>query len=203
MATFREWNLSAFTAGVHYGQFHDEVAAGGITPGVNTVKLVEGTPDKVRIEFDAELPVGEESDVDDLQAAHDPSNGPPRFGESNLLVSLPIAITLDGTWQDLAHWTFNAKKQFDDLAKAYLRCVGSVKTSGTDAQFRIIHSDTTTLIATPFKPGNTAGAWTTFKFKTDVTLPNGRKTYTLQADLNGATSADIRGTEVAILRKAA
>jgi hypothetical protein len=102
-------------------------------------------------------------------------------------------INQSTVWQDLDGLVTAASGLTARWADARGRVIGQIATTGAGVELRVVKGDAATpMHATPYAPGDTAGAWVTFAFATEDPPDPSLTTYRLQGRLNGAASAAIQ-----------
>lgn len=164
--------------------------------------LVAPQRDLLKISFDGELNAGDKTSLDNTVGNHD---GLPMdeyiFIANSSLITQPITVTQDATWEEISGVVTTPDEFISDLNEAVGRITGMIKTSGTQAQLKVLEDGSKEMLSAPYDVADTSGAWQSFQFLTDVAPASGMHEYSLMARLNGATSAEIKFTSLTLLRK--
>ncbi len=123
----------------------------------------------------------------------------PEIFITSALIQDPKSVTSDPSFEEIGGTVSNPSKVFPDLTSVRARVVGMVKSTGTGGELKLVEEDFTTpvdLNATPFAVPDTAGAWQTFSFDTDVQCRASRNLYCLMGRLNGATAIELKYVQV-------
>lgn len=108
------------------------------------------------------------------------------------------AIIDEASWDYLASAVTTPNFFMSDLTKFVGRVIGAYKTVGAGAQLRVLE-DSDAKVMGIFDIPDSADAWAQMQFfSTEIPSP-GTHEYILEGRLNGATSAEIRGTSMTIL----
>jgi hypothetical protein len=139
-------------------------------------------------------------------AAHPGYKSSVQLMGSNKLVTDEVAVTEDAAWQTLGG-VVTTPGFFGDLSLMFARISQQVKTVGATVEFRIMEDNGASIESknsTPWVAPDTAGVWTGVAFNTDVpprdpVAPATENTYTLEARLNGSTSASVRFSTMSVM----
>lgn len=183
-----------------------QVAAdSGITTELSSIKSSEtvdenGAPTgniTVTFVFPTDLESGEQTALNALVAAHDGS--PPtqvRFHASSTILHAEENVT-ESDWATLGGVVTTPEFFCPSVACLKARIVGSYNTDGEGAELRVVE-DGTTVLGT-FELPNSSQAWAQMQWFTSNSPTAGTHEYTIEAKLNGATSAKIRFVSMSLL----
>ena len=110
-----------------------------------------------------------------------------------------LSVTTTTAWEDVDGLVTAIGAITLRWDRAIGRAIGQVKVSGSGFEMRIVKGDpAVSMNLTPYAHPDTGGAWQIFAFQTDDPPDSGLTTYRIQARLNGATSADLRFTNLSV-----
>lgn len=175
-----------------------DVALSALSLSVTYTNLsVEGAEDRATISTSGAPSVSDEDALDAAVAAHDGVHIP-AIRVANYAFLTPTFSVTSATMEDVATLCDNV----DDygVAADLAWCLrGEVKVAGTGFALSMVKADGTPLMSN-YVHGDTSSNWETFEFMTSVGLVSGLECYRVQAMLNGATSAEIRGLMLTLLK---
>ncbi len=110
-----------------------------------------------------------------------------------------LSVTTTTAWEDVDGLVTAIGAITLRWDRAIGRAIGQVKVSGSGFEMRIVKGDpAVSMNLTPYAHPDTGGAWQIFAFQTDDPPDSGLTTYRIQARLTGATSADLRFTNLSV-----
>lgn len=158
---------------------------------------VESGATTVTFGFPTDLSAGEQTALDVLVAAHD--GAPPtqvRFHASSSIIGGEANIT-EADWTVLGGVVTTPEFFCPAVQCLKARIVGSLNTDGEGAELRIVEDGTTVLGS--FVMPDSSQAWAQMQWFTTVSPSSGTHEYTIEAKLNGATSAKMRFVSMSLL----
>lgn len=149
-----------------------------------------------------ELDGAQKTILDGIVAAH---TGTPAFKfewkAASVMRTDAKTVTADETWEEVGGSVTSLSAFVSDVTKAWGRCVGQAKVSGSGAQLRIVReSDGESCMVAPQDLPN-SGEWVIFQFWANTNQPDTPDRFVLQGRLNGATSMEVRDVAISILEK--
>ncbi len=146
------------------------------------------TSGKLDIEFDAALPAGEITQLDDLLAAH--------AGNARVITQFIALIKIlegersvtEEAWTEIGGVVTDIEGLVGNISDAVVILTGLWKTSGTGAGLRIVGDNTLGAFEAP----DTSSVMTVFREQTYTAPLGGNKLFKVEARLNGATSFDVK-----------
>jgi hypothetical protein len=154
--------------------------------------------DDCAIWFDDPLSAGDQTQLDAIVAAH--QGNPPlavRYHATASLVEERVIVTTND-WGYLASAVTSPDFFMSDLTKFIGKVVGAFKAIGAGAELRVLEDDDTKVLGS-FAIPDSADEWTQMSFYSTALPSAGQHEYIIQGKLDGATSAEIRGTSMTIL----
>jgi len=166
--------------------------------------------DTVDVWIDRDLTGPQKSALDGVIAAH---LGTERevllLHASTKLVDSVIQITTTTPWQELGGVVMDPTLLIPAhrLSNAFIRVLGAIKTDGTEVEVTIgedLNSDGSSIVSlvTPVLDiPDTSDSWVVGEFDTNVSLREGKNSYTIGARLRGSTSAALRYAQAMLFEK--
>lgn len=159
----------------------------------------------VRVYFAQALSTDDKAALDLFMSdrGYNQSSKPVTFHAPSSIVQSEIAITSDTDWQDLGGVVTSPNFFVPDLNRILGQVTGAGKVSGTGVELRIIEDNLNgtirDMVPAPRAVADTADAWKSVQFTTQLPPSTGLNMYILQGRLNGATSASIRFVSMSLL----
>ncbi len=128
-----------------------------------------------------------------------------KFHASSKMIGKKASIPSASGWQELGGVVTNPAFFIDDMNSVIGRIVGSYKANGGGAELRIMESNddypeaARSLVAASYQLPDTNGKWSHFAFNTDISPSGQSLTYSLEGQLNAATSAELRFVSLSLL----
>jgi hypothetical protein len=177
-----------------------KITAGDIVGVLNHIDKHDQPPpdDLCCIWFDDALDAASKAELDAVVAAH--QGNPPLQVQYHATASLveEKAILDTQDWDYLASAVTHPQFFVPDLSKFIGKVVGACKTNGLGSELRVLE-DSATHIMGSFALPDTGGEWAQFQFYSTSIPTVGSHEYIIEGRLDGATSAEIRGTSMTIL----
>jgi len=184
-----------------------EVAADeNITTTLNSITSEEGIDENgdptgtatITFHFESALTSGEETALDSLVAAH--TGTPPLvpvYRASSKILTEEKSVTESGPgWEVLGGAVTTPSFFTPNVAACKGRVVGEYKSQGTGAKLRICEDG---VDSGQFDVPDTSGAWTKMQWFSTTAPVVGTHTYTIEGQLNDATSCSVRFVDVSLL----
>ena len=186
---------------------NDKVVPSSFQKEIEALELASATIDSINADddadectmvFDVEPDAADKAAVDGAAAAH-AGVLPTSYkyhATSSLVEAKAIVDTQD--WDYMASAVTTPTFFMADLTKFVGRVIGACKTVGAGAELRVLE-DSASKVMGAFTLPDTGGEWAQMQFfSTELPSP-GTHEYILEGRLDGATSAEIRGTSMTIL----
>lgn len=166
--------------------------------------LPEDPANNLRVTMSDSLTAAEETALDAVIAAHaPPAAADPVAYHTGARMGNVGSVVLDATQQEIDGVVTSVGILARNKAKAFGRVVGQHKSTGAGAEIKVVETQddgtVTQMNSTPYSLPDTAGAWKTFGFSTDVEPNGARCAYTVEATLGAATSCEVRFIALSLL----
>jgi len=179
-----------------------EIAANeGITTALSYIHASEDTETgltAVSFHFPTDLSQDEQTALDAVVAAH--QGVPPIevvFHASSSLVGQPVEVTAPGgEWEEIGGAVTTPSFFTPNVAACKGRIVGEYKTQGSGAKLRICEDG---VDSGQFEVPDSGGVWTKMQWYSTTAPTVGTHSYTLEGQLNGASSFSVKFTAVSLL----
>ncbi len=184
-------------------KLHEElVATPGITTAIDSVQYLRAS-NLTRIVWSATPSSAEQSAASATVAAHVTTAMAFRLHAPATIVPGEVAVTATvGLWQVLGG-VVTRPDFFGPLANLFGRCVLEYRSTGGTLKMRLVErkpgSTEVVVSADPKVLADTGGLWTVARFDTITALRANTNVYRLEAQLNGAVSADVRFVSLSLL----
>lgn len=146
--------------------------------------------------------------IEMTQGEKDAADGATVFVTARLHQAITLygrEVILLADWTPIGATTAAPSTIAPDISKVYGKLSLSVKTTGAGAEVRVMEADDAGVIVQLTDPAvvlpDTAGAWKTHSYDTNVAPRAGRNRYYAEARLGSATNATIDGTILAMFER--
>jgi len=168
-----------------------------------------GSCDIRAFKFDAALSDFEKESLDARMAelgysfgwVSPPGPPPAAFYASSKIVPGEESVASQ-TWEVIGGVVTNPSFFIPDLNKALGKLLGQAKVSGSGAQIRVVEEkegEADVVVIGPFDVPDSGGAWVVFNQPSHTVARSGDLIYRVEAQLNGATSMEVRFTTMSLL----